>query len=204
MKELTKEMLKQAHRETQRQKATEQTDRSGVRYVFNSSGVFEKEEPYNGPDVIVVGGNKPLELTSGTKIYKENTEEHGKSGLRIEGNIDSVFKYMAKNTNVEWGMSYEGSGKKLSGVMRTDYLKDEVEFLPISGYGHYVHTHPENTALPSENDKNIEAQYNKRKGKYGGDYNYYSFELYFTNDEGDIVWDTQENVERDYYQKYQP
>lgn len=88
--------------------------------------------------------------------------------------------------------------------MRTDYLKDKVEFLPISGYGHYVHTHPRNTALPSENDKLIEAQYNKKKGKYGGDYNYYSFELYFTNDEGDIVWDTQENVERDYYPKYQP
>lgn len=40
--------------------------------------------------------------------------------------------------------------------------------------------------------------------KYEGDYDYYSFEMYFANDEGDIVWDTQENVERDYYQKYQP
>ena len=200
MKELTKEMLEQAHRETQRQNAAEQTDRSGVRYVFNSSGVLEKEEPYNGPDILVVGGNKPLELTSGTKIYKENAEEHGISGLRIEGNIDSVFKYMAKNTNVEWGMSYEGSGKKLSGVMRTDYLRDKVEFLPISGYGHYVHTHPEGTGIPSKDDKDVEVQYDRKKGNKGGDYDYYSFEMYFTNDKGEIEWDTQENLEAKYGQ----
>ena len=153
----------------------------GKEYVFDGYGKLletkENDLDYNmgerGSAYHIIHN----ELTfSSYAISWENangTQGHGIC-TQIEGGDLDMFRFLASNTNVEWGAMFNG-GKHAAGSspckLITNNSKDYVVGNLSSTCDTYVHSHPDGYTVASEDDKRRGDDEITKQYQYWGIYN---------------------------------
>lgn len=168
----------------------------GDRYCFDKSGhLYNTIADDNVNEIYVDGAKKPYTIVdSGTTIHAGDKEH---SGVSIDGADKKLFEYMADNTDVEWGYSYNGNGKSYTGKLNTDHDHSGVEVSPHKGYENFVHNHPGGARVCDDEDFNAMYTFTYPEGKYTSQYNYKNFLLY-TKDQDGKHYDLLDRLERVY------
>lgn len=126
----------------------------GETYRFDSKGnlrIEQNEFDYN----MVFAGNSSY-IYDGT-LTLSSYVANGVSGHTINGANLGLFKFLADNTNVEWGALYEGeldSENSTECLLQTTHQKDSVhmEYDTTSGYTSFIHNHPSSYPRYSDTD----------------------------------------------------
>lgn len=152
----------------------------GDRYIFNKEGVWTDTIEDNGPDIIEVSG-ATYTLEEGT-IFQSGQSvgvAEGKSGIIFENAQKGLFEFFANNTDVEWGMSYNDSGKEKNKpvVITSNYSSNTCDIVPRSGYNSYVHSHPNSNPKASPDDSE-QAQLYTELPNVASHYDYDNFYVY--------------------------
>ncbi len=129
----------------------------GETYRFDSKGnltIEQNDFDYN----MVFAGNSSY-IYDGT-LTLSSYVSNGVSGHTINGANLGLFKFLAENTNVEWGALYEGkldSDNSTECLLQTTHQKDSVnmEYDTTSGYTSFIHSHP--SSYPNYSDTDAET-----------------------------------------------
>lgn len=117
---------------------------SGYTYTFSSDGTYTQSEDGNTHNTIVAGGSERI-------IYNELTCEpysdmYGNlGGSEITGLDYDGFKFLADNTDVEWGAYFNGGFSASGGtpcILQTSHSHTACLAATGSGYDTYLHSHP--------------------------------------------------------------
>ncbi len=160
----------------------------GDQYYLDRSGhLINTVSNPNVHEIHVDGAKKSFTIDSGTIIRSGSTDNgHGqyRDALFIDGANKGLFEYMADNTNVEWGLSYKGSGKRFDGKMYTNFDESTLDIDPHKGYDTHVHNHPHNTRCCDDADWASVYDFTYPDGRYYSKYNYRTMELYTKDNDG--------------------
>ena len=135
----------------------------GETYRFDSKGnltIEQNDFDYN----MVFAGNSSY-IYDGT-LTLSSYVSNGVSGHTINGANLGLFKFLADNTNVEWGALYEGkldSDNSTECLLQTSHQKDSLNMMydTTSGYTSFIHNHPSSYPNYSETDEDTwEYMYN--------------------------------------------
>lgn len=172
---------------------------AGIIYRFDSNGnlLTANDDGTSGPNMVECNGQY-LEL-SGSLCYSsyQYEDEYGNTqiGHSLAGGGMDLFYFLADNTDVEWGASYNNGS---DAYLNTSHDQHSVNASFQEGYSNYIHSHPtvgETQGEPSSNDISTGVAMLRRnyRGKETGvylDYNYEHFSIYKAHSSGSIEDDT--------------
>lgn len=145
MKTITKKSLDELAKEMPVLKETEMCQLiGGDKYVFDEKGIVIDiiEDPHNY--FVVMKGGEEVSIGIGNDF--KATCHVGATGANFEGTAINrdVFEFMAKNTNVEWGLCTYGTSKP-GGYLATSCKENTVEIdtdrVKEEGYTNLYHNH---------------------------------------------------------------
>lgn len=155
---------------------------SGTDWVFDENGnVIGSRETEDNFDRAFAGGfsgaSQELSYCIGISSYTgQYIDDHGNQreceGNYITGGKKDLFQFLAGNTNVEWQASFNGSGMEdQEWQICTTHHSDQVGGLVYSDYDTMIHSHPGDTATPSDRDKAAASIYGDAGYEHIGIYN---------------------------------
>lgn len=123
---------------------------AGSTFVFDSNGnIIDKFE--NNLNYDKVSANGKTYVVSGTLQVSPYTITDNRNGLQIEGGDYDLFKFLAKETNVEWGAVLSGglyADGQTACLMQTSHKHDYCEAVfDCASYNTFVHSHPSKTSF---------------------------------------------------------
>lgn len=125
----------------------------GDKYVFNDKGELIETEECD-EDYFVVGFGdtaKELQLSGDLTLTQDN------SGIGFEGSAmqKDVFEFLAQNTTVEWGYSFNEENNT-QGFLYTSNDETTINGLPYKdGYDSFVHNHGSNLTAEQRKDHTL-------------------------------------------------
>lgn len=144
----------------------------GDRYYFDTSGNFMRVADSNENKVYAGNDTVGINIDNVTEIEAYIDNSSNLSGVSISGAKYELFEYLAKNTDYEWALSYNGSGDKPEGFMNTNFQEDTINPLYKEGFDSIIHSHP-NNGDPSPQDEEVKSGL-----IYRGEYDYKYFAVY--------------------------
>ena len=167
---------------------------AGKTYTFDRNGRLVGSPVDNGsenPDKIKVGNNTcncPTDVHIDTFAGQWDTGEvdenndpvmESYSGVSITGANPAMFRFLARNTVVEWGLSYNEKAENREnlpyGVMATNYNESEIKpdsNILKAGYDTLYHSHPNGSPASCDD---IEV-FNSIRNRYNQTINHYIYE----------------------------
>lgn len=184
---------------------------AGIVYKFDSKGKLETsyDDGTTGPNKVICNGNELI--IDGTLNYSSEcyVDESGDRhiGHNITGGGINLFYFLADNTNVEWGASYnDGSQAHIN----TYHDEHSCNVSYQEGFSNYIHSHTtsgDSQSLASSSDISTGVAMLRRSNNQNDeyDYNYQKFSIYKAHSAGSIDEDTidyTDDVESIYDQYY--
>ena len=122
----------------------------GDKYVFNDKGELIETEECDEDSFVVGFGEtaKELQLSGDLTLTQNN------SGIGFEGSAmqKDVFEFLAQNTTVEWGYSFNEENNTQGFLYTSNDEKNIKNFAFKKGYDSFVHNH--GSDLSEEDRKN--------------------------------------------------
>lgn len=170
----------------------------GIIYEFDSNGNLLSVCPdgTDGPNMVECNGESMV--ISGTLNYasEQYVDKNGntQTGHTISGGGMDLFYFLADNTNVEWGASYNsGSDAHIS----TAHNENSCFASFQEGYSNYIHSHPAIDTQDEVSSADISTGVAMLRLNYRGketgtntNYNYENFSIYKAHSSGSIEDDT--------------
>ena len=121
---------------------------AGSIFVFDSYGnVIDRIE--NNLDYDEVRANGSTYVVSGTIQVSNYTLSNNQTGLQIEGGNYDLFKFLAKETNVEWGAVLSGglyADGQTDCLMQTSHGHNNCQTsFDCGSFDTFIHSHPPKT-----------------------------------------------------------
>ena len=168
-------------------------------YKFDTNGrlVNTMEDDEKGPNLVLCNGQSMYiagDLNYASEQYKDEKENVHTGHTLSDGNMD-LFYFLADNTNVEWGASYNVGSTAFLNTAHAEH-SNYVSFQ--EGYSNYIHSHP----TPGETQDQISSwdistgvamlkmNYKGKEKGTNPNYNYEKFSMYKAHSEGSVDEDT--------------
>ncbi|MBP5515433.1 MAG: hypothetical protein J6X86_00645 [Bacteroidales bacterium] len=147
-----------------------------IQKTSNDGGTMKQTVKYSNGTVAIFRGNKYYKTISDLSIITNNNVSSSYGDENMQTAYAKVFKFMADNTNVEWGIERYTDNTYSIGT------KHDTEHTPSTYYlskGHHdnndvvtlIHSHPMNGVIdPTSNDSQMESMgYWYNRGEFRGD-----------------------------------